>query len=96
MPNELRIKMATTCRISWNHVKHVEKKEIFWNEICAWAIEHFGLPGDRFITHANTDYMDFNFYDDLDATMFSLRWNAETIPYDQKVVELVGNIINGI
>ena len=22
-----------------------------WDETCAWAVEKFGLPGDKFITH---------------------------------------------
>lgn len=87
--------MATTCRLYWGNLYHIDKKEVYWNEVCAWAIEKFGLPGNRFETHANTDYMDFNFYDDCDATMFSLMWNAQTIPYEQKVTELVGGLMNG-
>jgi hypothetical protein len=88
--------MATTCRLQWGNQYHIDRKAVYWNEVCAWTIEKFGLPGERFETHVNEDYMDFNFYDDKDATMFSLMWNAPTIPYEQKVTEFVGSLINGL
>ena len=83
--------MTTTVRIPWSREFENEK---MWNEVCAWAIERFGLPGDRFTTSANVDYMDFTFPDDKDAIMMSLRWNARTIQDDQLTLELVGGIIN--
>jgi hypothetical protein len=43
-----------------------------WNEICAWAVEYYGLPGDKFITHPTEDYMDFMFRNKEDAIYFSL------------------------
>ena len=43
-----------------------------WNEICIIAIEKFGLPGDRYHTHATEEYMDFYFKDERDAIMFEL------------------------
>lgn len=46
-----------------------------WNEKCAWALEQFGLPGDRFITHPTEEFMDFLFHDEKDALFFSLRWS---------------------
>jgi hypothetical protein len=45
-----------------------------WDETCAWAIEKFGLPGDKFITHPTEEYMDFSFKDIDDAIHFSLVW----------------------
>ena len=45
-----------------------------WNIICAWALETFGLPGDRFTAHPTEDYMDFVFYNKQDAEIFTLRW----------------------
>ena len=60
---------GTRVRISWQ-----EKHDIpTWNETCAWAVEQFGLPGDRFETHATEDYMDFYFKDERDAIHFELR-----------------------
>lgn len=45
-----------------------------WNETCAWALENFGFPGDKFITHPTEDYMDFCFKYKEDAIHFSLVW----------------------
>jgi hypothetical protein len=45
-----------------------------WDEICAWSIENFGLPGNRFEWHPTEDYMEFLFYDEKDAIHFELRW----------------------
>lgn len=43
-----------------------------WDEKCCWAMETFGLPGDKFITHATEDFMDFMFKESKDAVFFSL------------------------
>lgn len=43
-----------------------------WNDICAVAIEQYGLPGGKYTTHPTTDYMDFYFKDDKDAMWFRL------------------------
>ena len=43
-----------------------------WNDICAYAVESFGLPGDKFSTVVNHEYMDFIFCDEKDAIVFSL------------------------
>jgi hypothetical protein len=65
-----------------------------WNEVCGWAIEYFGLPGDRFTTCANVNYMDFIFKSNKDALLMSLRWNAQIVSDDELTVELVGRYIN--
>jgi hypothetical protein len=44
-----------------------------WNEICATAIEHFGLPGGRYTTDVCENSMDFIFKKETDAIWFSLR-----------------------
>lgn len=44
-----------------------------WNDVCATAVEYFGLPGSRFITDVTQDYMDFYFKDEKDAIWFSLK-----------------------
>jgi hypothetical protein len=43
-----------------------------WNETCAWAVEKFGLPGDKYETQVTEDYMDFYFKDERDAIHFQL------------------------
>jgi hypothetical protein len=83
--------MSSTVRISWSREFDNSEK---WNDVCAWAVEHFGLPGDRFQTHANTDYMDFVFTSNKDALMMALMWNAPIVPNNDLTVEHVGRMIN--
>ena len=83
--------MASTVRIPW---KREFDNEQMWNDVCAWAIEYFGLPGDRFQTHANVNYMDFVFKSNKDALVMALMWNAEIVPDNDLTVEYVGNLIN--
>ena len=42
--------------------------------MCIWAMEQFGLPGDKYTTHPTENYMDFYFQNEKDAIHFSLRW----------------------
>jgi hypothetical protein len=58
---------GTRVRISWKKGDIID-----WNETCAWVIEKFGLPGDKFETHSTEDYMDFYFTDERDAIHFQL------------------------
>jgi len=82
--------MTTTVRIYW---KREYDNNTMWNEVCAWAIEYFGLPGERFTTHANVNYMEFVFKNSKDALMMSLRWNAEIVDDQQLAVDYVGSLI---
>jgi hypothetical protein len=61
-------KQGTRVRIPWQ----TWHRHTTWNETCAWAVEQFGLPGDKFTTHATEDYMDFYFKDERDAILFEL------------------------
>jgi hypothetical protein len=83
--------MTSTVRIPWSREFDNETK---WNEVCAWAIEYFGLPGDRFQTHANVNYMDFSFKSNKDALMMALRWNARIVADEELTVEHVGRWLN--
>ena len=82
--------MSSTVRISWTREYD---NDTYWNEVCAWAIEYFGLPGDRFQTHANVNYMDFVFKSNKDALVMALRWNAEIIVEEQLTVEYIGKFL---
>lgn len=42
---------------------------IWWNEACADVIEVFGLPGEKFTSHATTNYMEFYFKSSKDAEL---------------------------
>ena len=78
--------MTITVRIPWSREYDNEYK---WNEVCARAVEMFGLPGERFTTHANIDYMDFVFNSGKDALLFSIENNGTFISENQLAVELV-------
>jgi hypothetical protein len=82
--------MSSTVRISWTRDYD---NDTYWNEVCAWAIEYFGLPGDRFQTRANVHYMDFVFKSNKDALVMALRWNAEIIAEEQLAVEHIGKFL---
>lgn len=62
------IKYPHCVRIYWKNGDTISG----WDEKCCWALEQFGLPGDKFITHVCEDFMDFMFKDSKDATHFSL------------------------
>lgn len=85
--------MSSTVRIHWS--REYDNKQM-WNEVCAWAIEYFGLPGERFMTSANVNYMDFTFDSNKDALLMALRWNAQIVPEEQLTIDFIGNKINGI
>ena len=52
-----------------------EQTGFWWNETCVMVLEHFGLPGDCYITDISMDRMIWNFRDSRDALMFKLRWS---------------------
>jgi hypothetical protein len=45
------------------------QSNIWWNEICAKIMEHFGLPGHRYSTKSNEDSMKFLFKEEKDAIL---------------------------
>ena len=46
----------------------------YWDELCIYGIEQFGLPGDRYITDISADAMTWSFKSDKDALIFRLRF----------------------
>lgn len=82
--------MTSTVRIPWERNYDNEYK---WTEVCARAIEMFGLPGDRFETHANIHYMDFIFNSNKDALMFAIEHNGQIVPSNNLTVEHVGKLL---
>jgi hypothetical protein len=83
--------MNTTVRIYYydNFVKDINR----WDEVCAGAIELFGLPGERFETHVNGEWMDFIFYDGRDSTMFMLAYGGHYMSNQQLTIEAVEKYI---
>lgn len=43
-----------------------------WDFITASIVEHFGLPGDRYVTEVCEKWMKFNFKTEQDAVMCKL------------------------
>lgn len=63
-------------RIKWSRDLSTEEA---WDKVCIWALEHFGLPGGRYSTELNIDYMDFIFKSKHDALMFALAQNGQLL-----------------
>jgi len=59
-----------TVRMFWMSQDDIE----MWNERMAWVTENFGLPGDRWNSHAKADWIDVHFYNEEDAIMFKLKF----------------------
>lgn len=72
--------MTATVRIHWG--KDFDN-QLLWIKTYTWAVEYFGLPGNRFNTHVGVYFMDFIFESEKDALLMSLRWNAPLILDDQ-------------
>ena len=47
----------------------------YWNNLCANAVELFGLPGDRYITDISERSMTGSFRSDQDAVLFRLKFS---------------------
>ena len=70
--NNYSEKPVTSIRLDWRQGTDTTEA---WNDICIWAIEQFGLPGNRCTWHATESHMDFDFTDEKDAIHFMLRWS---------------------
>ena len=83
--------MSTTIRIYY----YTDQPNIpqAWNEICARAVEMFGLPGDRFSTSVCSEYMDFIFKNNKDAMIFAIEHNGEFISDNEIAVEHVSKYL---
>jgi hypothetical protein len=50
--------------VPWNN-----QSGFWWNETCAMVLEVFGLPGNRYQSHPEQDYMRFTFNSKKDADL---------------------------
>lgn len=53
-----------TVTILWDN-----QKGFWWNETCSMVLEVFGLPGDRYESKPEHDYMSFTFKNTKDAEL---------------------------
>ena len=57
-------------KIEWGrHTETIDQ----WDAIAIWGIEHFGLPGDRYVTDVNVNDMTWWFRSQQDRLVFVLR-----------------------
>jgi hypothetical protein len=47
---------------------------LYWDNLCADAVELFGLPGHRYITDISEQSMTWSFCSDQDAVLFRLKF----------------------
>ena len=59
-----------TARIDWRSPDTMGQ----WNEYLARVVEVFGLPGHRYTTYVDENYMDFNFFNEQDRLLFLTGW----------------------
>jgi hypothetical protein len=59
---------SKTVRLSWESKDDTHT----WDKACIYAVEAFGLPGDKFECHSNEEWMDFEFKEEKDALMFMM------------------------
>ena len=64
--------MIYPARIDWHPGDYNQQ----WCHWLAQCVEVFGLPGDRYTTYINLDYMDFWFRDEQDRLLFLTGWRA--------------------
>ena len=84
--------MTVTIRVPWTDpYNHGDS----WNELLAWTVETYGLPGEKVNFHPTADHMDFTFSDEKDALMFQVKTGGVRKYNEDYAVEFVGRLING-
>ena len=71
--NAPRAEYSFPVKLDWERNPHMQA----WNEICAWSIEHFGLPGDQYRTEINEDYMIWHFKNKDNQLLMSVAWGND-------------------
>ena len=84
--------MNVTIRVEWDTKKSTGAE---WNELLAWTVETYGLPGEKVSFHPKHDWMDFTFGNEQDALMFQLKTGARRMCKEEYTSEFVGGLING-
>ena len=59
------------CTVPWTDRRN---PMFYWDDLCANAVELFGLPGDRYITDISERSMTWSFRSDHDAVLFRLKF----------------------
>jgi hypothetical protein len=56
--------MDNTVTVVWDN-----QNGFWWNETCSMVLEVFGLPGERYESKPDQDYMSFTFKNEKDADL---------------------------
>ena len=83
--------MSVTIRVPWENPYTEHDK---WNELLAWTVETYGLPGEKVSFNPTHSYMDFTFDNEDDALMFQLKTNGVRRYREEYTAEFVGRILN--
>jgi hypothetical protein len=54
----------------------LNERETQWNDASVYAMERFGLPGDRYTCRITQHNIEFWFKDEQDALLFQIRWSS--------------------
>lgn len=55
------------------------QSDLWWNEICAKVVEHFGNPGDRYTTNPDEDCMMIDFKNPQDYLMCKMLLSEHVV-----------------
>jgi hypothetical protein len=83
--------MSITIRVLWDTKTSTNQE---WNELLAWTVETYGLPGEKVSFHPTHEWMDFTFDDENDALMFQLKTGGHRRYAEEYTADLVGGFIN--
>ena len=84
--------MTVTIRVPWENPYDRDHQ---WNELLAWTVETYGLPGGRVSFHPRHDWMDFTFDNEQDALMFQIKTGGYVRRPEDYTVDFVGVRLNG-
>jgi len=83
--------MSVTIRVPWTDpYNHGDA----WNELLAWTVETYGLPGEKVSFHPKHDCMDLTFDNEQDALMFQIKTGGFRRYREEYTAEFVGVLIN--
>lgn len=83
--------MSITIRVPWDTKTSTNQE---WNELLAWTVETYGLPGDKVSFHPTERWMDFTFDHEQDALMFQLKTGGHRRDKHEYAAEFIGELLN--
>jgi hypothetical protein len=69
--------MDTQTRYPVKHYWNSGDTRDHWDQMCIWSVEHFGLPGDRYTTEIDEQWMIWYFKNEQDQLLMTLAWGND-------------------